>query len=807
MDESFEKEGSQVYAEQIATYRYPGFHPFQDTHIDRQLFFGREKEQDLLFHKILAERLVVLYAKSGMGKTSLLNAGVFESLRSRQYIPLVVRLHDSDNQLWDVFYQRIADQADKYKSDGFVSDWYHGVKNTLWEYFKTAEFWSSQDELLRPVLILDQFEELFTRVTDHDARNLFVKQLSDLIRGRMPLVVRDQLSKQDGLGGKNPGYTDSPPEVKTIISIREAHYGHLQALAKKIPEIYDSRFRLEPLSRDKAREAIVEPARQQIGDKDFDKTGFTYSEAAVTQILDFLCRKKNEVDVTAQTVEPFQLQQLCGKLEDKARASANRRIEAEDLGGERGMNRILQDFYDDEMDDLPNKNHRSNVQNLIENGLISRKSKIRIPLHGEDIKQRFGVSDETLDHLIHRRLLRSERKEDGYLFELSHDTLIKPILNSRDKRLALLKKKQEKLEKREKRLKEKKIKQEKIKIRLKAIIGALILVTLPAVVLFYLLYDLPRQYFSVGVMEKDAWKKIQTLSKAVNSPIDFPNAQLELAKAYLSVGKSRQAIQHLKEAIRQKPDYHEAHFILANAYVDEGNYDLALIYYENTTIMDRNNCLAYYALGSLQLSLGKTASGFENLQRTIDCGPQNVDYYFRIADIFRSQNRFDDVVEIYQKGIKNNPDEGRLYLFLANELFDRREYEKAAIRYEQSIAKAKSFSSTPNLLQNLAFCYYRTERYTEAVQHYDKAAQLIHNDFKSNPDQKRQALAQIYFLRGQVFLKRELYAQAIEDFKMAINNYPFMVSAYEKISDAYRNNLQPELADEYKDKEKVLRSF
>ena len=53
----------------------------------------------------------------------------------------------------------------------------------------------------------------------------------------------------------------------------------------------------------------------------------------------------------------------------------------------------------------------------------------------------------------------------------------------------------------------------------------------------------------------------------------------------------------------------------------------------------------------------------------------------------------------------------------------------------------------------------------------------------------------------------EILTTTFEDFKMAINNYPFMVSAYEKISDAYRNNLQPELADEYKDKEKVLRSF
>lgn len=64
-------------------YRYPGSHPFRDTELDRQLFFGRDQEREALKHLILSERLVVLFAKSGMGKTSLLNAGVFSGLRAR----------------------------------------------------------------------------------------------------------------------------------------------------------------------------------------------------------------------------------------------------------------------------------------------------------------------------------------------------------------------------------------------------------------------------------------------------------------------------------------------------------------------------------------------------------------------------------------------------------------------------------------------------------------------------------------------------------------------------------------------------
>ena len=66
--------------------RYPGAHPFEDNDLSRKLFRGREHETSLT-RQILANRLVVLYARSGLGKTSLLNAGVAEDLRAEGLVP------------------------------------------------------------------------------------------------------------------------------------------------------------------------------------------------------------------------------------------------------------------------------------------------------------------------------------------------------------------------------------------------------------------------------------------------------------------------------------------------------------------------------------------------------------------------------------------------------------------------------------------------------------------------------------------------------------------------------------------------
>src|ERR1700722_346578 len=75
-------------------YRYPGAQPFRDDEFSRRMFFGRELASIALTDQILANRLIIVYAKSGLGKTSLLNAGVAPRLRDAGNLPLFVRVND-----------------------------------------------------------------------------------------------------------------------------------------------------------------------------------------------------------------------------------------------------------------------------------------------------------------------------------------------------------------------------------------------------------------------------------------------------------------------------------------------------------------------------------------------------------------------------------------------------------------------------------------------------------------------------------------------------------------------------------------
>ena len=71
---------------------YKGLAAFGDSELDALLFFGRERERDLVIANMIASRLTVLYGPSGVGKSSLLSAGVARSLREEPETRSVARL-------------------------------------------------------------------------------------------------------------------------------------------------------------------------------------------------------------------------------------------------------------------------------------------------------------------------------------------------------------------------------------------------------------------------------------------------------------------------------------------------------------------------------------------------------------------------------------------------------------------------------------------------------------------------------------------------------------------------------------------
>ncbi len=407
--------------------RYRGTAPFQASDVDRATFFGRDREVRSLLSLVLAERLVVLFGKSGTGKSSLINAGLAQPLLERGYFPMTIRLVDQARGplaglLGGV---RAAAGAAGVEVVG-------GDESDLWGFFKTAEFWSRGNDLLQPVLILDQFEELFT-LHASEPRHAFIAQLAELLRGRGATGRVPVPSSAQGLDA-------DLPRLKIVVSLREDYLANLEDLARDIPGILQHRFRIGALTAENARDAIVKPAALE--HTAFETAPFAYRDDALQGILTFLASHRHgEGTVKGDEVEPAQLQLICQYVEYLVRTrlaarggDARVEVSAADLGGESQLKRVLEDFYDRTLASIASPRERRRVRRLCERRLISGAGR-RLTEAQEEIEKKHGISTDTLRQLVDTRLLRPEPRLGGMFYELSHDTLVEPILRSRGKRV------------------------------------------------------------------------------------------------------------------------------------------------------------------------------------------------------------------------------------------------------------------------------------------------------------------------------------------------------------------------------------
>lgn len=415
-----------------AHFRYPGSPPFRDTELDRRLFRGRTQEADTVLHSILSSNLFLLYAESGLGKTSLLNAGVLHQLRLRDHWPVSVRLNDPSVAPVAEIRARIADAAaadpDVDLVTGRAGEPEDGSEASLWDVLAGLEVWRG-NELQQPVLVFDQFEELFTLEWDPEVRQRFITEFGEVVRGHRSGALH--------IGEESPA-----PDVRFVLVIREDSLGELDALAVDVPQIMRNRFRLGPLDPKQARAAITEPAALE--DERLDSQRFAYTDDAAEEILTFL-RTSTDRGSTSLTaaVDPSQLQIVCQYVEqailpEKSEDSADGRIvtiDAADLGGKEGLDRILSDFYRRTIESLP-PSGRAAARELCEEGLINRGGR-RLSLEQDEIGEEFDVGPATLQALVDGRLLRADPRVGSVYYELAHDTLVGPIRAYRIQQLEL----------------------------------------------------------------------------------------------------------------------------------------------------------------------------------------------------------------------------------------------------------------------------------------------------------------------------------------------------------------------------------
>ncbi|MGA8654531.1 MAG: hypothetical protein WB586_00140 [Chthoniobacterales bacterium] len=370
---------------------YVGPRPFGRE--DENLFFGRNREANELALLVIAHREVVLYGLSGVGKTSLINAGLLRRLEKEEEFEILgpVRVQGAFPEFTtqNIFVFHMLLSLAKTNTEP-----QHLARMSLRDFLRQR---SSEEECPKPrLLIFDQFEEIFTvQANRWRERQGFFEQ------------VRDALN--------------ADPVLRSLFVMRAEYVGRLDRYARILPEKFRRRFYLEYLTEESAVAAITEPAK---------RLGRPFVQGAAEQIVTNL----TQLEVTSggkersEFVEPVQLQIVCQTLWRKL-PSDTAEITAEHLRGV-DLGSALLNFYENALCEAAagSSEQEAKLRHWFERELITQAGTRALVFR--DTGGAAGLPSETVDKLEGLRLLRSEERCGGRWYELTHDRFVEVIQKS-----------------------------------------------------------------------------------------------------------------------------------------------------------------------------------------------------------------------------------------------------------------------------------------------------------------------------------------------------------------------------------------
>jgi tetratricopeptide (TPR) repeat protein len=379
---------------------YVGPRPFERD--DKSRFFGRRNETSQLFSLITAQKALLVYAKSGAGKTSLINAKLIPWLQNEGFEvfgPTRVRYAAKDISLSDIsnvyVFSALSGLLESGESPSGL------VQTTFAKFLKRLP----EDGKSPRVLIFDQFEELFTSLPGRwQDRKGFFEQLATALT-----------DKDEG-----------DPFLRAVFVMREDYIASLDPYVSLLPEKLRTRFRLERLGKKAALEAVVGPLEattrhygQGVAEKLVHDLQMTYA----------IDEKGEYTPIVGEFIEPVHLQIVCERLWDELPEEVEE-ITTEHLKTCGDVDTVLAEFYADVVSQaaIQTEISEARIRNWVESYLITREG-TRDTVFRERDKTAGApnVLPETLENL---HLIRGELRGNTRWYELTHDRLITPIRRS-----------------------------------------------------------------------------------------------------------------------------------------------------------------------------------------------------------------------------------------------------------------------------------------------------------------------------------------------------------------------------------------
>lgn len=388
---------------------YVGLRTFQKE--EGHLFFGRDRETRDLTALVASERLVLFYAQSGAGKSSLINTRVIPDLENNRYevfpvgrvsgdVPAGLKI--ANVYIYNLIRSLIQHEADPKTIAGLsLSQFMVRLNKDDHGYFYDEALEVPETGAYPPgrrALIIDQFEEIFTSHPNAwDRRADFFSQLAKAMQ--------------------------EDPQLWVVLTMREDYIASLDPYSYLLPGRLRIRYYMQRLEGDAALKAIKGPVEKIR----------PYADGVAEALVKDLSRNQikrpdGELEfIQGQYVEPIVLQVVCHGLW-KSLPPSGSQITMKDREEFANVNAALENYYEDRLktvSDVPGVSERE-VREWFEEELITSGNTRNLVLSDSITSEGVKAALPALQG----NLIRAEVRAGQTWYELSHDRLIEPVHNS-----------------------------------------------------------------------------------------------------------------------------------------------------------------------------------------------------------------------------------------------------------------------------------------------------------------------------------------------------------------------------------------
>src|ERR1700761_5618580 len=394
---------------------FVGLVPYSRENAD--YFFGREEETKVVINHLLGARLTIIYGASGVGKSSVLKAGVESTLRER----LLPQIRRGRPKFLVVQFSSWREDPVRELQKRIARTAAEGARRLVEKPLPVSNnLAASLERWIRSLgcallIILDQFEEYFLYHSPKEQKSFANELASAVTAARLP--------------------------CNFIISIRDDALARLDILDKNIPSVFQAKYAIRHLNREQATSAIIGPVDRY---NERNGTAIALDSRLVANVLTEIQTGKLVLGVAGQGRHrapraedsgfeaPF-LQLVMTKLWDKSAATG--RINLTTLNKLGGVASIVEKHVDDKMAELPSAQQEI-VTRIFYQLVTPSGRKIAHGLH--DLADSAKAPKKTVEALLNdlcsapARILvpaavSSPDKSEAY-YEISHDILAPAIL-------------------------------------------------------------------------------------------------------------------------------------------------------------------------------------------------------------------------------------------------------------------------------------------------------------------------------------------------------------------------------------------